>query len=190
MMKNTILIAFLLVYAFSYAQFSNRNSSEGKWQVDMNFGSTKLYNTTSLNVGDNINVGLDLGVTREFANNIYASVSLTSSTIKKAGELWENPLTYFSSNFSAGYVFNDLKTDRFGHQFITPFFGVGTSFISAPNTIENSESSNSINFTVGAIIWLRDSNLGFVLKDTYKEVNNNFMVSHNRITLGLKYNLE
>ncbi|PQJ81934.1 hypothetical protein [Polaribacter glomeratus] len=198
MIKNFSLVLFLFVSTLGYTQKESKEAVQesiqtnaGTWQIDLGFGTTKLYNTPKLSVIDNIIVGLNLGVTRQFSTNFYTAAGITFSTLKNAGGLWENYLNYFSANLSGGYVFNNLDVGEQGYQFATPFLGIGTSFISAPNTIKSSSTTMSANFTGGVIFWFRESNFGLVMQDTYKMLpdNSSSMVSHNQFTIGLKYKL-
>ena len=66
---------------------------------------------------------------------------------------------------------------------------MGVSHISAPNTISDSSSSISLNFTGGFIFWTKNNNLGLTIQNTYKSVSDENMLSHNRISVGVKYKL-
>ncbi|MFY0602725.1 MAG: outer membrane beta-barrel protein [Flavobacteriaceae bacterium] len=186
------LISIILIVAWvsnTTAQKSkHQNSKKVKkdtWTIDVDFGATKLSEdepTYSL-LKDNVNVGFNVGATRTFENNLFVSAGVTFSVLKNGPfDLWENPMDYFSVNADVGYKFkSDALTE--------PYLAIGTSFISAVNTIPNAESSFSINFTGGFIFWLRDSNYGIVIQNTYKSVSSDYMVSHNRVTLGVRYRL-
>jgi hypothetical protein len=186
-MRNIVTIAFtLLLTANIAAQKQDMKIKSDAWTADINFGATKLSerNPTYTNLQDNVNVGFDVGITKTFSNNIYLSSGVTFSFLKDAPwGFWENPLNYFSVNADLGYKFDlDGKLTE-------PYLAIGGSYISAPNTIANSSSTFSLNFTGGFIFWLRNSNYGLVIQNTFKNVNDENMVPHNRFTVGVRYRL-
>lgn len=176
--KILILIGFLFI---GYVGTSQKLGNEGKWEVATELGATKLYNNSTLNTGDNVNVGLSLEAKRLFGNNLFVSAGTTFSTLKNTF-LWDNPLNYFSIDLYSGYRFNSNGLTNYS-------LAIGTSYISAPNTVPNGSSSFSLNFSGGFIFWLRDSNYGIILRNTYKAAMDDNYVSHNRLSVGLAYKL-
>jgi len=177
--KDAIIVETVNRFSF----ISEDKQKVNSWALHLNLGAIRLFKNqpTYSNLQDNINVGLDVGITRTFTNNFFLSSSFTFSIIKDAG-LWENPLTYYSANLTAGYKFETNGLTE-------PYLSIGTSFIGAPNTIDNSSSSFSFNLTAGCIFWLRDSNYGITMDATYKSVSNENMVSHSRISVGVAYKI-
>ena len=165
----------------SMLTFSQRYSG---WEASLGLGTIKFQNTESVNVKDNINVGITLEVLKEFENKMYVSSGITFSTLSEAGNLWSNPLKYFSANADVGFRFNSIT---FRKPYMIPYVSIGTSYINAANTIPDSNASMSLNFTGGVIFWLNDSNWGLTVQNTYKVVESDFMVSHNQFTLGASY---
>lgn len=186
-MKKTIitfctLLLGLVAIAQEKASSNNKQDvKEHKWEIIASFGSIHYENTTNVNVQDNINIGLTLGLARQFSNNFFVDGGVTFSTLKDVG-LWENPLNYLSVNANVGYK---IQTGGLSEAYIAG----GGSFINAINTIPNAESSFSGNITGGFIFWLRDSNWGITIQDTYKFVSSDYMVNHNQITVGVRYKL-
>lgn len=174
-----LVLAFMCI---SFQAFSQAwKASESKLNVTADFGSTKFNNTASTDVGDNINVGLSLGVTRVFENNLYVSSGVTFSTFKST-EFWVNSLDYFSVNANVGYQFNTGRLT-------VPYLALGTSFIKAVDAIPNASNSFSFNVTGGFVFWLKDSKYGLTMQNTYKFASSDSMVSHNQITFGVAYKL-
>lgn len=176
--KNLILIVFLLI---GYVGASQENGKDSKWDVSATLGATKLYNNSTLNTGDNVNVGLSLEATRLFDNHLFVSAGTTFSTLKSTF-LWDNPLNYFSIDLYGGYRFDSTGLTDYS-------LAVGTSYISAPYTVLNGSGSFSLNFSGGFIFWLRDSNYGIILRNTYKASMDDNFVSHNRFSMGLAYKI-
>lgn len=159
---------------------------EGDWEVAAMFGSINFDNTATVHVQDNINIGFTLEAARKFKNNLFLNAGISFSSGKELGELYENPLTYFSANANVGFRFRSVDIPK---PFVVPFVAVGGSFINAANTLPDAESSFSANFTGGFIFWLNQSNLGLTIQDTYKVVDSDYMVSHNQILVGVRYKL-
>ncbi len=176
--KVLILIGFMCM---GYIGTAQRFASENEWNISTTFGATKLFNTSELNVGDNVNAGLSLEVTRVFDTNFFVSAGTTFSALNSTF-LYDNPLNYFSMDLYGGY-----KIDSEG---LTDYsLAIGTSFISAPNTVPNGNSSFSLNFSAGATFWLNHSDYGIIVRNTYKAALGDNFVSHNRFSLGLAYKL-
>jgi hypothetical protein len=176
--KILILVGFICV---SYIGTAQKLAGDSKWNISTTLGSIQFFNTSELNVRDRVNVGLSLEATRVFDNNLFVSAGTTFSTLKNIF-LWENTLNYFSIDLYGGYVFKFDGLSEFT-------LATGTSFISAPNTIPDGNSSFSFNVSGGFIFWLNDSNFGIIIRNTYKSAIANNFVSHNRFSLGLAYKL-
>lgn len=179
---STCIAFFMSIIIF--AQSSEKDTykgHKGNWEVAGTIYSINFDNTATVNVQDNINIGLQVGVVRNFKNNLFLGASINTSTIKNAG-LWENPVNYLSFNLQGG-----IKIPTGG--LTEGILAVGSSYISAINTLPNAKSSFSGNITGGFIFWLRNSNWGLTLQDTYKFVNSDYMVNHNQILVGIRYKL-
>ncbi|WP_435415098.1 hypothetical protein [Polaribacter aestuariivivens] len=177
---STIIVLFMSILI--YAQGSDKDTYKGhkdRWEVFGAIYSINFDNTASVNVQDNINIGLQVGVSRAFKNNFFLAAGANISTIRNAG-LWENPVDYISFNVEGGYR---IQTGGLTEGVIA----IGSSYINAINTLPDAESSFSANIKGGFIFWLNDSNWGLTIADTYKFVNSDFMVSHNQITVGTIY---
>lgn len=189
-MKKTIITVGVLFLSFvAFAQNTDKDNGKDtnlnkdhKWEVIASFGSIKFNNTSTVDVKDNINVGLTLGLARQFQNNLFVDAGATFSSGKELENLFENVINYFSVNANVGYK---IQTGGLSEAYIAG----GGSFINAINTLPNAESSFSGNITGGFIFWLRDSKWGVTIQDTYKFVNSDYMVSHNQITIGVRYKL-
>ena len=178
-----ITVCALFLGLVAIAQNAERDH---KWELAALFGSINFDNTATVNVQDNINVGFTLEGTRKFENNLFLNAGVSFSSGKELGELYENPLTYFSVNADVGYRFRLVEIPK---PFMVPYVAVGASYINAANTLPNAESSYSINATLGFIFWLNQSNWGLTIRDTYKFVNSDYMVNHNQILVGVRYKL-
>mgnify|MGYP005996482761 FL=1 len=183
MKKTIITVCALFIGLVAMAQNADRDH---KWEIGALFGSINFDNTATVNVQDNINVGFTVEATRKFENNLFLNAGVSFSSGKELGELYENPLTYFSANADVGYRF---KLKEITKPFMVPYIAVGGSYINAANTLPNAESSYSLNTTVGFIWWLNQSNWGLTIRDTYKFVNSDYMVNHNQILVGVRYKL-
>ncbi|MGY0406897.1 MAG: hypothetical protein ACWIPJ_00865 [Polaribacter sp.] len=188
-MKKSIitLTVALFIGFFTFGQVTKKYSREENWGITASFGSINFDNTNSVNVQDNINVVVSLEVTKKFRNNMFASIGTTFSFLNEGGDrgkLWENPVDYLSIDANLGYRFINRNYPK---PFVVPYIAVGTSYITKVNTIADAKSSFSTNITGGLIFWLNHSNFGLTLKDTYKFVDSNSMVSHNQIMVGLAY---
>lgn len=154
MIKRTLIVLLLLTVGSNAMAQQDKQSNtvkEDTWTLDIGFGSTRLFKNepTHTNLQDNIMVGVDLGVSYTFSSGLYGAVSTTFNTFKQGPfDLWENPLQYFSLNLDLGYKFDTGGLTE-------PYLAVGTSFIGAPNTIDGSSSSFSVNLTGGFLFWLR-----------------------------------
>lgn len=170
-------LGLLLILLLGIQQAKAQN--DGYWNLETRFGTITFNNAEF--IGDKTNVGLDVEVARTFTNRVFVASSITFSTLRST-TLWENPLEYFSANLDLGYKF-----DTGGLSDV--YIAAGGSYISAANTVPNSESTFSFNLTAGAIFWLRDSKLGISIRNTYKTVSNAFMRPHNRFAIGMAYKL-
>ncbi|MCL7753302.1 outer membrane beta-barrel protein [Polaribacter sp. Z022] len=188
-MKKTIITLSAVLFSFlAMAQERERSFDlhTGNWEIAALFGSINFDNTATVNVQDNINIGFTVEGTRKFKNNLFLNAGVSFSSGKELGELYENPLTYFSVNADVGYRF---KLKEITKPFVVPYVAIGGSYINAANTLPNADSSYSINTTVGFIFWLNQSNFGLTIRDTYKFVESDYMVNHNQILVGLRYKL-
>ena len=189
MFKKMVAVVLLLsvtgIVLGQETQEKKRQIKSDTWILDVNLGATHFTSNepTFSNLKDNVNVGLDLGVTYTFKSNLYASLGGTFSLLEDGPfDLWDNPLTYYSFNADIGYKFDTGGLSQ-------PYLAVGGSFIGAPNTIDGSSGTFSVNLTGGFLFWLRDSNWGITIQNTYRYVDNTDMVPHNRFTFGVRYRL-
>jgi len=152
------------------------------WTTDVSFGVIAGWENKDVDkMGDQINVGLSLGLTRTFESNLFASVGASVSFLEET-ELWDNPLDYFSINIEGGYQF------RTGAPII-PYVALGASYINAPNTIADSKSSLSFNPSAGLIMWFKNSKLAMTVRYGLKLASNDYMETHKQLMIGLSYRL-
>jgi hypothetical protein len=184
--KYNLILLFSLVAIFTTsAQEKNDETTDffksghSYWTAEASFGVIAAWDSESSaqTIGDKINVGLTLGISRTFESNWFVSTG-ASFSVGKENSLWSNPLNYFSANLEGGY---QLKTET---SFV-PFLALGVSYINAPNTIVNSESTVTINPTAGFSWWFKNSSYGLLTKLGYKLGNKENMPSHQFLTIGL-----
>lgn len=193
-MKKTIITLSAIFFSFLVMAQKNStkkdynffNDGHSYWTIDATFGviagwDEQAYTDNNIlyteKIGDQVNVGLTIGATKTFESNFYASTSVAFSVAKETG-LWDNPLNYLAINLDGGYKF---KTGTF----FVPFLALGGSYINAPNTIANSNSSIAFTPSAGFNMWFKNSSLGFTTKFGYRLVSNEFMETHKYLTVGL-----
>lgn len=173
---------FLLISVSTLGQiYSGKQNTE--WTADLNFGNTLFEQNKAVAIGLNEknNVGFDIGLTCHFHQGIFISSSVTFSFLDEFQGIWENPLNYLSVDLNGGYTFNKKNQ-------IQPFLGIGFGYIQEPNIISNAdEGAISFNTMAGLTYWIPYTNIGIAGQYTFKSVNNDFMVSHHRYVLGVKY---
>lgn len=186
----TLFFTFFITFTFSQLEDSKITQDslpkhhKEKWVLLVDYGTIRLQEKepTFSKLKEKTLVGFDIGVTRNFKNNLYLSSSITFSVFKEVPDFYRNEFNYFSANLDLGYKFKSKSLTE-------PYFAIGTSLINAPATIADSNSSFSLNFTGGVIFWLRNPNYGLVIENTYKSVSTKDMVPHNRFTLGIRYKI-
>lgn len=188
-MKNILkflliaVIAFLIPSAVSGQEKDETGSflasnGESYWSVDVGFGLVAGFEESNqAKIGDKVNIGASLAIMRTFQSNLFLSSGITFSTIEDSG-LWENPLDYFSVNLEGGYKIDTNSP-------FMPFLSIGGSYISAPNTIENSKAAYALSTSVGALMWFKNSKFAISSKWTYKMVNSNYMAPHSQLLFGI-----
>lgn len=206
-MKKVLTFAIILLSTcnvFSQVFSKNKKKVDHNLSVEANFGMINLwddYETTDL-LRDNVNIGIDVCITKGFGEHFYLSSGFTKSIIEEGIiELWDNPLDYFSINTDIGYkiIFKKKKE-------IQPYISIGASYISAtlrdkefvptkpstqPSALTVGETNNTMSFnaTAGVVYWLKESKVGLCLDLDLRIVDNEHMVPHNRTALGVKYKL-
>lgn len=180
-MNKKILILLAIICASQWVSAQRWYYNDAGWRLSSTFGATKFFNSSSKDVQENVNVGMSMEVTRVLNNGFFISAGTTFSTLKST-PLWENSLNYFSIDTQVGYLSNISDLTEYS-------LAAGTSFLSAPNTIDNANSSFSLNLSGGLTFWLNNTDVGIIVRNTYKIALNENYVSHNRFSLGLAYKL-
>lgn len=185
-MKKTIITLSVLFIGFvTFAQDASKKENqffeEGNsyWTADATFGVIAGWDAEQdvLKMGDEVNVGVTLGVARTFESNLFTAASVSFSVAESTG-LWDNPLDYLAINLEGGYKFKTSGN-------FVPFIALGASYINAPNTIANSKSSIAINPSAGVNLWFSKSNWGATTKFGYRVASNEFMGNHRYLTIGV-----
>ena len=200
-MRRALIFTFILISTSVFAQTysSGRKMSNAKAKnrfsnseisLDVNFGITNLFDKDLIYslLKDNNMFGVDIGATKTFDNQFYVSSGFTIGIIDDGlFGLWTNDLSYFSINADVGYRFKSDPT-------IEPYVAVGGSFISTTldevppfSSISRDNNTFSLNLVTGSVFWIGKSNYGVVVQHTLKVLNDDYMVSHNRMVVGIKY---
>ena len=196
-----ISVLFFTTSVFSQTYSPSRSMKSAKarkalsgdsFSADINFGFTNFFEDDLIYdvLRDNINFGVDIGVTKTFDSQFYVSGGLTFSILDDGVfDIWENTLNYFSFNADVGYTFKY-------HEIIEPYVAVGGSYVST--VLDNDFSPGvpdvintySINLVTGSVFWMgKSKNYGILVQHTFKLVNDEDMVSHNRFVTGIRFKI-
>jgi len=177
-----------LTMSITYAQEKDNSYEFGfpdqnYWAVEGSFGIIAAFGEDDMsNIGDNVNVGMSLAISKTFESGFFMTSGFTFSTFRDTG-LWDNPLKYLSADVEAGYKFRTSSP-------FEPFIALGTSYVYAPNTIEDSDGSLTFNASLGALMWFKDSRYALSGRWRYKGANSVFVPSHTQLLFGLVYKFD
>ena len=181
-MKRILALAILVcICSTSLAQ-----TKEQKWVVGVsgsfvNFGDGGA--TSNLQERFNIQVP-KINVTRYLFKGLSLEGGVTLSILDEVDGFFTNTFNYFSLDGAIRYDFN-LSEEN-----LVPYIAIGGSIVGAPDNIQGSKATPTLNFSFGGTYWVTH-HWGLNVQGTYKYSQPDFesMRSHTQLSAGLVYSL-
>jgi hypothetical protein len=172
-MKKTLLTAILL---FSSILAKSQNY-DNKWVAGIS-GSSVIFQDNSL--GSRYNTQAPkININRYLFYGFSLDGAVTLSGIGDIDGLLSNSFSYNSLDGYLRYDFN-LSDNN-----LVPFIAIGTSFIGAPSSRQDSNPTSTFNTAIGGTLWVTH-HWGINAQMTYKVSPQEFrsMVNHTQLTGG------
>ena len=172
-----ILFTAILLSCFVLAKSQNYDN---KWVIGIS-GSFVIFDNNSL--GESYNSQLPkINISRYLFSGFSLEGAATLSGIGDIDGLLSNNFSYNSLDGYLRYDFN-LSDNN-----LVPFIAIGTSFIGAPSSRQDSNPTSTFNTAIGGTLWVTH-HWGINAQMTYKVSPQEFrsMVNHTQLTGGLVY---
>ena len=172
-----ILFTAILLCSFILAKSQNYDN---KWVIGTS-GSLVIFDNNSL--GESYNSQLPkINISRYLFSGFSLEGAATLSGIGDIDGLLSNNFSYNSLDGYLRYDFN-LSDNN-----LVPFIAIGTSFIGAPSSRQDSNPTSTFNTAIGGTLWVTH-HWGINAQMTYKVSPQEFrsMVNHTQLTGGLVY---
>lgn len=175
-MKKTLLTAILLCSSI----LAKSQNHDNKWVAGIS-GSYVIFQDNSLGSLYNTQAP-KINIIRYLFYGFSLEGAATLSGIGDIDGLLSNNFSYNSLDGYLRYDFN-LSDNN-----LVPFIAIGTSFIGAPSSRQDSNPTSTFNTAIGGTLWVTH-HWGINAQMTYKVSPQEFrsMVNHTQLTAGLVY---